>query len=405
MSTLTPARPATENLKRLQTSAFFVAFIALGLAFAALGPTLPGLAENTGASLSQISVLFAAQSLGLLVGNFLSGWVIDRTPAHPFLAVVVILIAAMLAFTPFVASLWLLASAMFLIGLGVGAVDVSGNTLLVWIHGDRVGPAMNALHFFFGVGALLAPIFVAQAIALTGDITWAYWLLALLVLPAALLFLRLPSPAAPLRIAQARSERTPRLLVGLMATLFFLFVGAEVSFGGWIYTYAVTLNLATATTAGYLTSLFWGAMTLGRLLSIRLAGRARPRYILLADLIGAAACLSLLLLVPGSGWVVWAASFGVGLSLANVYPTLVLLGRNHLHLTGSITSMFLVGGSLGSMVLPWLIGQRFEVAGPQITMAIILATVALAGGVLEAFLVASRRRARTQPGDLGPGLE
>ena len=35
------------------------------------------------------------------------------------------------------------------------------NPLLVWVHGDEVGPAMNGLHFFFGVGAFLSPIIIA----------------------------------------------------------------------------------------------------------------------------------------------------------------------------------------------------------------------------------------------------
>jgi MFS transporter, FHS family, Na+ dependent glucose transporter 1 len=179
-----------------------------------------------------------------------------------------------------------------------------------------------------------------------------------------------------------------------MMGAFFLFVGAEVSFGGWIYTYAVTLELATVTTAGYLTSVFWGALTLGRLISIPFAARVRPRYLLLADVVGGVASLLLLLLLPGASWAVWVAAFGFGLSMANVYPTLVLLGRRHLHLTGKITSMFMVGGSLGSMVVPWLIGQRFEVVGPQVTMAILLVTVVLAGGVVTAFLWASRARTK-----------
>jgi MFS transporter, FHS family, Na+ dependent glucose transporter 1 len=399
MTTLTTAEPTVENLKRGQTSAFYISFIALGLVLASLGPTLPGLAGQTQSSLSQISILFTVQALGLLIGNFLSGRLYDRAPAFSFLAVVVLVIAVLLALTPLMSSLWLLAALMFFVGLGAGSIDVGGNTLLVWIHGDTVGPRMNALHFFFGVGALLAPIFVAQAIGLTGGITWAYWTLALLVLPAAVLFLRLPSPTTPARIAQARSERIPWLLVGLMMAAFFLFVGAELSFGGWIYTYAVTLELATVTTAGYLTSVFWGALTLGRLLSIPIAARVRPRYLLLADVVGGIVSLLLLLLVPGVSWVVWVAAFGFGLSMANVYPTLVLLGRRHLHLTGKITSMFMVGGSLGSMVVPWLIGQRFEVVGPQVTMTIILGTVVLAGGVVTTFLWASRARERAGSGE------
>ncbi|MFZ2360695.1 MAG: MFS transporter [Anaerolineae bacterium] len=382
----------TDRLKRNQTAAFYISFIALGLAFSSLGPTLPGLAANTGATISQISILFTVQALGLLLGNFLSGRQFDRAPAFPFLAMVVLVTSAMLALIPLAPSLALLAALMLVMGVAAGSIDVGGNTLLGWIHGDRVGPRMNALHFFFGVGALLAPIFVAQAIGLTGSITWAYWLLALLVLPAAVLFLRLPSPAAPSRIAQARSERIPWLPVGLMMAAFFLFVGAEVSFGGWIYTYAVALNLATLTTAGYLTSVFWGALTLGRLISIPISGRVRPRYLLLADVLGGLASLLLLLLLPGVAWVVWIAAFGFGLSMANVYPTLVLLGGRHLHLTGKITSMFMVGGSLGSMVTPWLIGQRFESTGPQVTIVVLFVTLLLAGATVAAFLVVTRRR-------------
>lgn len=392
MTSITTTDATSEQHQRGQTSAFYVSFIALGLAFASLGPTLPSLAGNTGSTLGQISILFTAQSLGLLIGNFVSGRLYDRRPAFPFLVAVVLVTAAMLALVPLMTSLALLAALLFIMGAAAGSIDVGGNTLLVWIHGDQVGPRMNALHFFFGVGALLAPIFVAQAIGLTGGVTAAYWALALLVLPAAVLFLRLPSPHAPARIAQARSERIPTLPVGLMMAAFFLFVGAEVSFGGWIYTYAVALDLATVTSAGYLTSVFWGALTLGRLLTIPIAGRVRPRYLLLADVLGGMASLLLLLLVPSQSWVVWVAAFGFGLSMANVYPTLVLLGGRHLHLTSRVASMFMIGGSIGSMVTPWLIGQRFESTGPQVTITILFVTLVLAGGTVAAFLWATRAR-------------
>ena len=65
MTTSPTAVPATlERTRRNQSNAYFVAFITLGLAMSSLGPTLPGLAENTRSSLSQISVLFTAQVPG-----------------------------------------------------------------------------------------------------------------------------------------------------------------------------------------------------------------------------------------------------------------------------------------------------------------------------------------------------
>ena len=47
-------------------------------------------------------------------------------------------------------------------GVAEGALDVGGNTLLIWVHRHKVGPFMNGLHFFFGAGAFLSPIIIAQ---------------------------------------------------------------------------------------------------------------------------------------------------------------------------------------------------------------------------------------------------
>ena len=40
-------------------------------------------------------------------------------------------------------------------------------------------------------------------------------------------------------------------------------VGAEVTAGGYLYSYAVLENLATETSAAFLTSVLWGALTIG----------------------------------------------------------------------------------------------------------------------------------------------
>ena len=63
MTTSIPTSAAETKLNKRHTIAYYAIFIALGLAVAALGPILPGLAENTHASLSAISILFTIQVL------------------------------------------------------------------------------------------------------------------------------------------------------------------------------------------------------------------------------------------------------------------------------------------------------------------------------------------------------
>jgi FHS family Na+ dependent glucose MFS transporter 1 len=377
-------RPASG--KMAATAGYFGAFIALGMATAVLGPTLPALAQNTQTSLGLISLLFTAHFLGYLLSAIFGGRLYDRLPGHPVMVAGLLAIAAMLALVPLMPELWLLFAIFLIEGIAAGAIDIGGNTLLVWVHRDGVGPFMNALHFFFGVGAVLAPIIIAQVVAISGGITWAYWALALLALPVALWLLHRPSPAAPAAAEDEPSGGIKLVLVVLIALLFFLYVGAELGFGGWIYTYALTLGLGTETSAAYLTSAYWGALTLGRLLAIPLATRVRPRWMLAGSLLGGLLSIGLILLWPQSTVALWAGALGTGLLTGPVFATTMVLAGRHMTLTGQITGGFFVGSSLGGMFLPWLIGQLFVPAGPQMLLVVVIIALSLALGVLAAFL-------------------
>jgi FHS family Na+ dependent glucose MFS transporter 1 len=399
--------PAKSTSHWPATIGYFAMFTAIGLETASLGPTLPGLAAQTGTRLDAISFLFTAHALGCMFGSFLAGRLYDRIPGHPVMAAMLGLMAAMLALIPLIPALWLLTAAWLLLGASGGALDVGGNTLLVWVHGRQVGPFMNALHFFFGAGSFLAPLIVAWAISFDGDISWAYWILAILVLPVMLWLLRVTSPSfRPTRGSSMSPQHQPaeqpetrpsayrsseQRIVTLIALLLLLYVGAEASFGGWIYTYAVALELSDAATAAYLTSAFWGALTLGRLLSIPLAARFRPRSILVADLAGCLTSVGILLLWPGSTAATWLGSLGLGLAMASIFPTAISLAERQIPITGQVTSWFLVASSAGAMTLPWLIGQLFESAGPQITLVAIFLDLVAATFVLAALLRAEPR--------------
>ncbi len=355
-TTTTFTRPASAN-KLAQTAIYYAAFIALGLASASLGPTLGGLAQHTHTRLSEISFIFSARALGYLIGSFVGGRVYDRWPGHVVMVGVFVVMAAMLALAPVIPLLWLLTAVLLVLGMGEGAMDVGGNTLLMWVHRSEVGPFMNGLHFSWGVGAFLSPIIVAQAVLISGDITWAYWMLAVLMLPVVIGLLRLPSPVAQANRHVSEPGRVNHvLLVVLIAMFLFLYVGAEGSLGGWIFTYTVALRLSSETAAAYLTSAFWGALTAGRLLAIPIAARLRPRSVLLMDLAGCLVSMGIILLWPTSLVAVWVGAIGTGLAMASIFPTTLSLAESRLHITGQITSWFFVGASLGGMTVPWIIG-------------------------------------------------
>jgi FHS family Na+ dependent glucose MFS transporter 1 len=388
-----PHSDATAERRRasVQTLGYYAAFIALGLVSASLGPTLPGLAQNTGSPLAHISLLFAARSSGYLAGSLLGGRFYDRTAGHPVMGGSLLVMAAMMGTAPLLTQLGLLACAIFALGTAEGALDVGGNTLLVWVHQERVGPFMNGLHFFFGVGAFLSPLIVAWAMPEDGAIAGAYWTLAVLQLPAAAWLLRHPSPSGHAASGAASRERVNGRLVALIVLFFFLYTGAEVAFGGWIYSYAVGLRLSSHAVAAYLTSAFWGALTVGRLLAVPIALRFPPQAVLLADCVGCLASLAILLLGSQSLPATFAGTCGVGLSMASIFPAALSLAQGRMRITGRVTGWFFVGASGGGMTLPWLIGQFFEAVGPRATMVILFLDMAAAMTVLAVLTFQSAR--------------
>ncbi len=377
--------------KTWNTVGYYAAFLILGMAAAVIGPTLGRLAEQTQTSLSLFSFIFVARSAGYLIGSLVGGHLYDRLPGHWVVAADLAVTVAMLALAPLVTWFWLLLVVLFLLGIATGALDVGGNTLLVWVHREKIGPFMNGLHFFFGLGAFIAPVILAQAIVWSGGIRWGYWILALLALPVLLGVASQPSPAPIAEKGKTQGGRVNRLLVILMVLFFFFYSGAEIAVGGWIASYTQAMGLADEVNAAYLTSFFWGALTIGRLLAIPITARLRPRTVLLIDLVGCLASMALMAAFLHSLLAVQAGALGIGLSMASVFPTMITFAGNRMVITGQITSFFFVGASFGGMFLPWLIGRLFEPLGPRVTVISILIDLLLAMGLFILLIRAAPR--------------
>lgn len=378
--------PVQDSLnKTVNTAAYYASIFVLGLFAAILGPALPTLANNTSSTIDQISLLFVLGALGYLLGSFFGGRAFDRFPGHRLLSFTLVVIAICAVFIPVVRVLWLLLLVEFVFGLAKGANDVGCNTLLLWVHKKDAGPYLNGLHFFFGVGSFISPLVLAGILSWTGNIEWAFWMFAIINLPVAVWLWFLPEPQQAAENGENVNGRVPFVPIALMVLAFVSYVGAEIGFGNWLYTYAFTLGLGTEVTAAYLTSAFWGTFTVGRLLAVWVSTRLRPMTNLVVDLLGCMGSAGMILLWPDSRAALWAGSIGLGLFMASIFPTMLVLAGERMWITGTVTGWFLFGGGTGGMILPWLVGQAFVAYGPGTMPVFILGSIVLNLLVLAVF--------------------
>lgn len=379
----------TSSLPYITTAAYYLSFIILGLTTAASGPSLLKLSEHTSSGLDRISLIFVFGSLGYLVGSFFGGRAYDRLSGHKLMAFTMLVVGVSSAVIPIARSLEILLFAFFLSGLASGILDVGCNTLLMWIHGEKVGPFLNGLHFFFGVGSLIAPILLAQVLVKTGDIHWLYWTFSIISIPIMVWLWTLPEPQHTVTEEEKQSSTFPVYTVLLVAIMFVLYVGLELGFGNWIYTYALTLELGTTITAAYLTSAFWGSFTIGRLLGVWISTQLRSQTILFMDIFGCAISTIVLMIWKDSTLALWLGTIGLGLSMASIFPTFIIIAGEWMQITGKITGWFLVGSGAGSMLLPWLIGQIFVRTGPKAMTTVLMIDLILLLLFLSLFLKTS----------------
>ena len=332
---------------------------------AQLGVLLPYMANSLEVSLGQISFLFTAASLGYMTGSTGGGRLYDHFKGHHLMIFGLFLMVLMGIIIPLIPWFYLLLPVIFIYGIGQGMVDIGGNVNLLWIFQERTGPFMNALHFSFGFGAFLSPIIIAKTLELTnGALTWTYWILAVLYLPGIVALCLLKSPENPESGSDDQEDQPINYrLVILITVLFLLYVGVEVGFSGWIFTYATDLNIVNETKGSLITAIFWGALTIGRLVSIFLAKKIKSASLLMGNFVLAILFLGVLLIWPKQSLALWIGSAGLGLSLSSIFPTLMSLAETRMKITGKVTGMFFLGTSMAGIIIPTILGQIYEYIG------------------------------------------
>lgn len=397
-----------KNQNKILTIVYFLTFIALGLVAGALGPSIPSFAKNTASEFNKISSLFVFSAFGYVSGSYLAGILFHKYRGNKVLAVVLVFMSAGIAFLPIVHSLWILVALIFLVGMAQSNLDVGENALIVWLHGSKVAPYMNGLHFFFGLGSFTAPLIIAQSLKGTETINLAFWIFAILILLPIPFLLKLDSPKNPDLVQHSLETpsrpKASKTTVVLLIVFFLFFSGAEITFSNWIYTHGLKTGFANVESAAYLTSTFWGLFMLGRLLGIGLSRYLSNRLIIWIDIVGGMVSLVCMLLFPHSATVLWVFSGLFGLFVATGFPTGMNLAEELNAVTARITSLIFIASSVSVMVSPWIVGQFIERPKNQALIWVVLINISLAAVALLGVQFSKKRdsQAAPQPNEILP---
>lgn len=378
-------------------------FLMLGTFTAAVGPILPEFSANTHASLTAVGGVITAIFLGALLAQITGGLLIDRLGYKKILILSLCVMAAGVTAMTLTRQLWLVLVMTFMAGLGHGSIDICMNVLISQVYNHRQVSALNLLNFFFGLGAFIGPSIVSLALKLTGSGVPVLWLVSLTLLLAIPFALRMQKPSS----ANPNGEQPPVLplavyrsrLIWMLGFMLLLYVGVENGVGGWVTTYIHLTTDFSLENAALVSSGFWGAFTIGRLLGTLLGSHWSPLR-LLGTSLGLSTVSGLLFtLSSGNPLLSILAIAGMGLGFGPVYPTIMAVVTAHYQeQPGAAVSLGAAMGSLGGMLIPFLQGFVMDHSSPSASTLVITASIAL---ILCLLMILRKPVAQVAQGDGG----
>ena len=369
----------------LLTAGGFFAFFVFGFVDNLKGPTLPALLRDLNFSYGQGgSILFGAY-LGFMVATLLTGVLADAAGMKSVLLLAGISLTAGLTAFSLVSSFWLLAAALFVVGLGLGAIEVGGNGLIVDLHTRDRGRFLNLLAVFHGVGSFVVPLYAAQLLSASFSWRQVYQFAIVLAIGLALFFLLVKYPRAP-RSGEALNLRT-LFSAGFTwhMTWYYLFVAvyvaAEIGVAAWIVEYLQQVKGFDIGTSSLYLSLFFAAIMVGRLGGSFIVERVGYLSIMLVATV--IATISLSIGIFGPPWLTFFIPL-TGFFFSIMFPTATAsVSSLQLANMGAILGVLFTFGGLGGALGPWLIGTAADLVGIELAFALtIVFCVVMLGALL-----------------------
>ena len=345
---------------RALTFAAYAAFVPIGIATVLLGPMLPTLSARWSLNYSQAGALFTVQYLASTVAVALSGAMVSRWGFRFAMKAGLLLMSAgvalLLAGPKIMGVLCIAAS-----GFGMGLAVPEANLLVAEVNPVRRSARLNLLNFCWSTGSVACPFLVAAAakshrLPLFLASVAGFALLVAIGIAAMPSYIVEPYAAKDIRKdgGPVIAWKHPAMLI--LAALFFLYVGVENGFGGWIASYAKNLGSLTPVLSVMTPSFFYSALMLGRWLAPMLLRMTDEIRLVQVGLLVACAGMAGLILSHGLWGVVASASLA-GLGLSYVYPiTISVLSQEFGPASSRVGSLMFTMSNLGGGLMPWMVG-------------------------------------------------
>ena len=363
MTDHTPAPPsqavATPDA-RSEWAFLHSGFVLIGVTMTMLGPVLPYFTHRWNLTDGQAGLFFSTQYFGSFLGTLATSWLLPRLGFSKLIS------AGYLCFALGLACLglgpWFLSTVFVAVyGLGYGLATPSINLRATHLPSSNVAAAVSLLNFSWGIGAVSSPFLVAFFL---GHLSLRALALSLTVCFLALAAVHFAQKADPAPSPDTRPKRSfavwratlkPAPWISLVL-LFLLYVGIEISVGGWVALDEKRMVGITTARMAAAPAFFYGFLLLGRFLVPFALRHFSQLALCVGGLVVALVGVALVAFAQTPA-VLHAGALLAGFGCAPQYPIYITwLAAIFKADTTWLAAIFFGAAGIGSSLVPWLVG-------------------------------------------------
>jgi len=394
---LRASKAAMPTTIKLLTIGGFLAFFVFGFIDNLKGPLLPELLRSGDFSYSQGGTILFASYLGFIFSTLATGVMSDVISNRSVLRLAAIsLCIGSIGFSTATSYLALILF-MGISGIGLGAIELGANGLMIELHDKARGRYLNLLATFHGCGSLLVPLYVAWMLSRGNSWQWVYGSTFFLAAPLLPLFWSRGHTSANLAVTQPRADwdwrefwlALSRTGFSLRMRFYYLIIAAyvavELSVAAWMMEcLQQDRSMSVGVSSLYLSS-FFVLLMLGRFLGSFVVDRFEPLRIVFAAIAASAVCLAIGIF-GSNNFVIFFPLSAFFMSI--VFPTVTAsVTREHIGNTGTILGLLFACGGVGGALGPWTVGLLSDVVGLKLGLT---APLGFAATALIAILLLQR---------------
>lgn len=368
-----------ENYKKKQLIFTYLIFVCNGMLALSIGSLMPLISDARGLNYEVCGLLVSLHSVGNFASSFFAGIFAEKIGRKRSILIFNSFFAISYLIILLSGSIPLLIVAFAMTGLARGATSNCCNTVINNLAPGKAG-LINGLHAMFSVGAFLFPILLMLITSSNPD-NWMYASLFMLIVGMISWILYFFLPMDGLTIVKKEKKGSnygffkEPLFYLCIATLFF-YLCVEQGVIGWLVTYFKDTGLLSPSVSQLMASMQWIMILAGRLLTAWLSTRVDKKKIL--PVMGLSLVVFFLILISSKsvGMIVFGI-MGFGFSMAGIYPTTVSFAGKLIQKYSLAWSFILTFASLGSILMPSIIGAIAGVYGIFVGMASVGVVIAI----------------------------